>query len=131
MNNQETMQPMQSNHQFIAEAYRAFNARDIDAALVLMHPNVDWPNGMEGGRVIGHDAIREYWTRQWKIVSPHVDPTAMEDDAKKRTVVSVHQVVKDMSGNIFFDQTIRHIYTLREGLIVRMDIMDIEEIKTE
>ena len=34
-------------------AYDAFNARDIERALVLMHRNVDWPNGMEGGRVQG------------------------------------------------------------------------------
>jgi len=26
---------------------------------------VDWPNGMEGGRVHGHAEVRAYWTRQW------------------------------------------------------------------
>ncbi len=31
--------------------YAAFNARDIDAVLAVMHPNVEWPNGMEGGSV--------------------------------------------------------------------------------
>ena len=35
--------------------YAAFNARDIDAALAGMHPEVDWPNGWEGGRVHGRD----------------------------------------------------------------------------
>jgi hypothetical protein len=25
--------------------YAAFNARDVDAALAVMTPNVDWPNG--------------------------------------------------------------------------------------
>jgi ketosteroid isomerase-like protein len=29
-------------------AYEAFNARDIEGALELMDPDVDWPNGMEG-----------------------------------------------------------------------------------
>jgi hypothetical protein len=26
-----------------------------------MHPEVDWPNAWEGGRVVGHAAVRDYW----------------------------------------------------------------------
>ena len=37
----------------ITRAYEAFNARDIDALLSLMHPDVHWPNGWEGGYVEG------------------------------------------------------------------------------
>jgi len=47
----------------LREAYRAFNARDMDAALATMRPDVEWPNGMEGGTVYGHAGVREYWTR--------------------------------------------------------------------
>ena len=47
----------------IRQAYAAFNARKIDAALALMCSDVVWPNGMEGGVVLGHAGIREYWTR--------------------------------------------------------------------
>src|SRR3989442_855797 len=31
----------------LTAAYDAFNARDIERALAAMHPEVDWPNGME------------------------------------------------------------------------------------
>jgi hypothetical protein len=48
--------------------------RNIDATLAMMHPEVDWPNGMEGGIEHGHEAVRKYWTRQWKILDPHVEP---------------------------------------------------------
>jgi hypothetical protein len=24
-----------------------------------------WANGMEGGHVVGHDGVRNYWTRHW------------------------------------------------------------------
>jgi hypothetical protein len=44
------MLPPRSPEQLLRRAYEAFNARDIDAALALMHLDVDWPNGMEGGR---------------------------------------------------------------------------------
>ncbi len=44
----------------LRSTYRAFNARDIDAALELMHPEVDWPNAWEGGRVVGHAALHDH-----------------------------------------------------------------------
>jgi len=52
--------------QLLRRAYAAFNARDIDGALALMHADVDWPNGMEGGRVHGHREVGEYWRRQFE-----------------------------------------------------------------
>src|SRR5215208_116934 len=48
----------------LRKAYAAFNARDIEVVLSLMHQDVEWPNGMEGGYVYGHEGVRAYWTRQ-------------------------------------------------------------------
>lgn len=45
--------------------YDRFNARDIEAALGMMHHDLLWANGMEGGHVSGHNEVRRYWTRQW------------------------------------------------------------------
>src|SRR5215203_5116409 len=39
--------------ELLRRAYAAFNARDIDAVLSMVHPDVAWPNGMEGGYVYG------------------------------------------------------------------------------
>ena len=50
----------------IAEAYSAFNQRNIDAVLALMSESVSWPKASEGGRAVGKEEIRAYWTRQWK-----------------------------------------------------------------
>ena len=33
----------------LQKLYAAFNARDIDAVLPALHPDVDWPNGWEVG----------------------------------------------------------------------------------
>jgi len=41
---------MPEAEQILRSAYKAFNARDIEAAVELMHPDVDWPNAWEGGR---------------------------------------------------------------------------------
>jgi ketosteroid isomerase-like protein len=106
----------------LVAAYRLFNARDIDAVLALMHPSVVWPNGMEGGYVHGREGVRAYWTQQWGMIDPHVEPLSTEIDAKGRTVVEVHQVVRDLNGNLLQDSVVHHAYTLRDGLIERMEI---------
>ncbi len=117
---------MRSNHELLTTTYQAFNARDIDAVLANMHPDVDWPNGMEGGRVHGHGNVRDYWSRQWGVVDPHVEPLRFENDEMGRIVVDVHQVVRDMTGNILLDRIVQHVYSIHDGLIERMDIREVD-----
>lgn len=108
--------------EILAGAYRDFNARHIDAVLARMTPDVEWPNGMEGGFVYGREGVRDYWTRQWALLDPHVEPIEMVEDDRGRWVVTVHQVVRDIAGKLLVDQQVHHAYRLRDGLIERMDI---------
>jgi ketosteroid isomerase-like protein len=103
-------------------AYVAFNRREIETVLGLMHADVDWPNGMEGGRVHGKTAVREYWTRQFKVVSSRVEPQGFRREADGRIAVDVHQVVHDPSGKLLADQRVQHVYEIRDGLIQSMEI---------
>jgi ketosteroid isomerase-like protein len=114
--------PQPSTEQLLRRAYEAFNARDIDGALGLMHPDVDWPNGMEGGRELGHDAVRAYWERQFGLIDSHVEPVGFAEDEEGRVVVEVDQVVRDLDGALLSEQRVQHVYTMRDGLIERMDI---------
>jgi hypothetical protein len=109
----------------LRQTYRHFNNRDIDATLTAMHPDVDWPNGMEGGIEQGHDAVRRYWTRQWTIVNPHVEPILFLEEKAGRINVTVHQVVHDLEGNLLVDQLIHHVYTIKDGLIISMEIQQV------
>ena len=61
------------------KTYAAFNARDIDTVLSVLDPDVDWENGMEGGRVHGHDGVRAYWERQFTLIEGRVEPEAIEE----------------------------------------------------
>jgi hypothetical protein len=106
----------------IAEAYSAFNRRDIDAALALMSENVSWPKASEGGRVVGKEEIRAYWTRQWKEFDPHVEPLEVIDRGGGKIGVRVHQLVKTRSGEVLSDTKVWHVYTIANGLIERMDL---------
>lgn len=113
---------MQSRQDLLTAVYAAFNRRDIGAILGLMRPDVDWPNGMEAGRLHRCDKVRGYWKRQWSIIDPHAEPVRMEEDEDGNIVVSVHQVVRDLSGKILTYQIVEHVYSLWEGLIERMEI---------
>ena len=113
---------MSSEERLIRTAYAAFNARDIDAALAVMSPDVDWENGKDGGHVRGHDAVRAYWTHQWSELDPTVDPRQIQVDDDGRFVVEVHQVVRDLAGTTLVDQTVLHRYVIEDGVVNRMDI---------
>ena len=110
------------NEDLLRRAYAAFNARDIDAALASMHPDVDWPNGMEGGRERGHANVRAYWERQFSLIDSSVEPEALEESDDGRISVTVHQRVRDLDGALISEGVVRHVYEFRDGLITRMEI---------
>jgi ketosteroid isomerase-like protein len=87
-----------------------------------MDPDVDWPNGMEGGREHGHAAVRAYWTRQFELIDSHVEPLAMTPEADGRIRVDVHAVVRDLDGNLLSEGDVQHVYTFRDGLVAHMEI---------
>jgi hypothetical protein len=101
--------------------YEAFNARDIDRVIAAMHPEVDWPNAMEGGRVHGVEAVREYWRRQFDVIDPRLEIEAVETFEGGATV-AVRQIVRDLDENLVDDSRRRHVYTLEDGLVARMEI---------
>jgi len=106
----------------IKKAYSAFNSRDIETALSTLHADVQWPKAFEGGYVSGHDEIRKYWTRQWTEINPTVEPIGFNERQDGILEVTVHQIVKDLQGNLLFDGTVKHIYTIEDDLLRRMDI---------
>jgi ketosteroid isomerase-like protein len=119
--------PLAAAEQILREAYAAFNERDLDAAIELMHPEVDWPNAWEDGRVRGRGAVREYWGRQFEAISSRVEPEGFSMETDGSITVDVHQVVHDArSGELLTDSRVRHRYRLEDGLILRMDVLSRE-----
>jgi ketosteroid isomerase-like protein len=116
---------MAEAEQVLRSAYNAFNARDIEAAVELMDPEVDWPNAWEGGRVVGRAAVRDYWNRQFAAISSKVEPEDFTEEQDGSITVDVHQVVHDAStGELISDSRVRHRYRLEDGLVIRMDVLE-------
>ena len=55
-------------------------------------------------------------------IDPRVEPRTFRRDAEGRVVVSVHQVVRDLSGAVLADQIVEHVYEMQDGLVCRMEI---------
>jgi ketosteroid isomerase-like protein len=123
---------MSKNHvQMIERIYRSFNARDIDDVLSVLADDVAWANGMDDGHVHGREAVRDYWTRQWAVVSPHVEPVAFKETEDGAIAVEVIQSVFELNGQPLEgqnhglkDKTVTHVFRMEGDRIVRFDIGD-------
>jgi hypothetical protein len=108
--------------ELLRAAYAAFNARDIDAALALMTPDVAWPKAFKGGFVRGSQEVRAYWMEQWSEIDPHVEPISFYLEETGRILVDVHQVVRDLGGTVLADEHVGHQFTLEHSLIQAMEV---------
>ena len=108
--------------ELIKRVYDRFNARDMETVLAAMHEYVTWENGMEGGHIRGRDGVRSYWTRQWAMIDPHVEPLAFSTNPDGEVGVDVHQIVRDLQGNVLADRMVGHIFRFENGLVKRFDI---------
>jgi hypothetical protein len=108
--------------EFLRRLYARFNVRDMEAVLASLAEDVMWANGMEGGHVHGRDGVRSYWTRQWAMLDPHVEPVGFAEGRDGEVVVEVHQVVRDLDGKLLVDQMVGHIFRIEDGMVRRFDI---------
>ncbi|MCW1916136.1 nuclear transport factor 2 family protein [Luteolibacter sp. GHJ8] len=117
MSDQSTLQT-----ELLRAAYTAFNSRDIDAALVLMTPDVAWPKAFKGGFVRGPEEVRAYWTEQWSEIDPKVEPVAFHAQDDGSILVDVRQIVRDLAGNTLADEHVGHRFIFEGGLIQAMEV---------
>lgn len=99
----------------------ALTARDIDAVVALLHPDIDWQDTMNGGRRVGRDAVRAYLSEVMAtvvIVSTPIDVMPSEPD---RYLARVNHVVRNRDGQLWGQEIVSHVLLLRDGLIVRVD----------
>jgi hypothetical protein len=113
---------MSHDTELVQRLYSGFNARNIDDVLAALAEDVEWANGMDGGHVRGHEAVRAYWTEQWTTIDPHVEPTGIRQEPDGSTAVEVHQTVRDLMGAPLLDEMVRHVFRIEGGKVKRFDI---------
>jgi len=106
----------------LTRLYAAFNDRDVATLVGGMHPDVSWPNFLEGGRVEGREALTAYWTGQFAMVTPEASPIEMRELPDGRIVVRLHYVIKATEGGgVWTDEITSNTFTFEGDEIIRMD----------
>jgi hypothetical protein len=108
----------------LRRTYDAFNRRDVDAVLSVMTDDVDWPDMLAMTRAVGKEKVRDYWIGQFAQIDPSVEPIGFAVDERGDVVVTVHQVIRSLSGTVVADQRVQHAYTVRDGRVCAMDVRD-------
>jgi ketosteroid isomerase-like protein len=106
----------------LTRAYEAYNRRDFAAFSALLTSDVDWPDQIQGGRLIGHDALAAYWAANDKVIKVDSAPVTFTTLPDGRIAVDVNQIVRNLTGQVWSDSCVRQIFTLRDDKIARMDI---------
>lgn len=119
------------DHEVILATYRSFNTRDIEAVLALVCDDVNWANGLAGGRIKGKAELRRIWLLQWTSVDPTSEVLNIYEDSEGRTVVRTRQTLREVNGLMLGQQEIEQIFTLRDGLIARMDFRHVTDQQPE
>jgi hypothetical protein len=68
--------------------------------------------------------VLAYWRRQFEAIDPRVTPERLTEHDDGRIAVDVHQVVRSLEGEVLADRRVVHVYSLRDGLVERMDVED-------
>ena len=106
----------------LTKVYDAYNRRDFAALSACLTPDTDWPDLVEGGRLIGPEALGAYWARNDKMITVDIAVVSIATLPDGRVAADVNQIVRNLAGQVWSDTCERHIFTLRDGRVARLDV---------
>lgn len=115
----------------LTRLYEAYNRRDFAAFSALLTADVDWPDQVQSGRLIGHEAVAAYWSANDKVITVDSAPVSFSTLPDGRIAVDVNQIVRNLAGQIWSDSCVRQIFTLRDGKVARMDVEPLDKRRRE
>ena len=111
----------QENVERVQRLYEYLNQGDIDAALALLDPGVEWWTRVD---TLDTEIAkgREGWRARWAEITGvfeefHQEPTEVID-AGEYVVVCVDQVAR--TRGVLIDQHEVHVFRLRDGLVIEL-----------
>lgn len=116
--------PMTPDEDRIAKLYAAINARDLDATVACYAPQARFVDGLEGGMLEGHEAIRAHFVHLFETIRVElalIDLTQLPDG---RLRARLQVVARGPGGGLWQDDTVTACYRLDRGLIVEQDVDD-------
>jgi hypothetical protein len=80
---------MTSRQTQLNRLYEAFNQHDLATVMDCLSSDITWPNTLDGGLIVGREAVGAFWRRQFEIVAIEVVPIAFAALPDGRLSVSV------------------------------------------
>ncbi len=115
---------MRAERAVLTRAYEAFNRRDLAAMGLTLHPDVEWPDILEGGVVVGREAVVDYFARQLEVMVPDARLIKVRSEPPARLIAELQYAVRGLKGKLWSDTRATLAYDFRDGLIVGMTPID-------
>jgi hypothetical protein len=115
---------MSAASDLITRLHDALNRRDLDAAMAQIHPRARFRDYLEGGEVEGHVAVRDFYQRLFDTLSPGLDLITLKTLPGGRVRADIQSSVRDRSGHLWSDTRVVAIYTITDGLISSVELLD-------
>jgi ketosteroid isomerase-like protein len=111
----------QENVDVVRQLYSAMNARELEAVAELADPDVEWiPDSRVGqGPIRGRENIIRFFMDQAETFEEFRVETKRFWDTGDKVLVFVRTTGRGTASGAGFDIRIGHLWTLRDGLIVR------------
>lgn len=104
-------------------AYGAFDRGDIDAAVRMLAPDVDWTEPVEfpgGGNFHGIEGVKKYLSQSRAGAAEMISVPEQFIPAGRRIVVFVHSRVLPKGGASWQDLRLADVYTFKADKVVAM-----------
>jgi ketosteroid isomerase-like protein len=109
----------------VRHGYETFNCGDIDAALEMFDPEIEWHTyivpGPGGGVYRGHDGVRELWSEAKKIFGGFRNEPEEMFDAGDQIVAFVRVEGVGAKSGVAVQARIAHLHTFRGGKVLRVE----------
>jgi ketosteroid isomerase-like protein len=114
----------QENVEVVRRSNTLYNAGDWDAALELLHPDIEWVIAREhpdARTLIGRDAVADY-RREWQTAMPDLRlelDRVLDGGDKVVTIGAAHGTGTGSGADVRVP--LAFVFTLRDGLIARAE----------
>jgi ketosteroid isomerase-like protein len=115
---------MNAASDLITRLHDALHRRDLDAVMVLFHPQARFQDYLEGGEIEGPAAVRELYQRLFDVLSLDMDLIALKVLPGDRVQAHIQSSIRAASGRLWSDTRTVAIYQITDGLISSVEVGD-------
>jgi uncharacterized protein len=111
----------EENLEVIRRVYRAMDGRDLETLAELGDPDVVWLADESVGErpVHGREQVVRYFAERAEMFGEINTEIERLSDAGDKVIAFLHVTGSGVSSGAGFDIRLAHVWTLREGLVVR------------